>query len=64
MVFFNDGDWAAALLAPNDCDCCNNWINCRCMVLLVRKGRESTAATMELNNNIRIALKLAYIIIS
>ena len=46
------------------CDCAemldgsNKCINCTYKVLLVRTERQSTAATMELNNNMCIALNL------
>jgi hypothetical protein len=46
-------------------DCCNNLINCTCIVLLESKERHSTAtATMELDiNNIRIDLYFKLILI-
>jgi len=68
----DDCDCAAAAAAANatapfhgEGDCCNNRINCTCIVLLESKERQSTAAvTMELDiNNIRIDLNFKSILI-
>ena len=68
-----DGCDCAAAAAANattpfhgEGDCCNNLINCTCIVLLESKERHSTAAavTMELDiNNIRIDLDFKSILI-